>query len=89
MAKEHKVYVLPLLQTRKYIWKKYPHNEERRNDFILYVDEEMPEKECKEIVENSENAVAGVYTLREFQAGFNFALEDKEITSQEYLIKIF
>lgn len=87
--KEHKVYVLPVEDAEEYIKQKYSDNEEKANDFVLYVDEEMSEDECKEIVEKSYDDVADVYTLREFQAEFNFALEYNEITSNRYLIKIF
>lgn len=87
--KEHIVYILPVKETREYLEKKYPNDEEKTNDFVLYVDEEMPEDECREIVDNSDDKVADSMTLRQFQGQFNFALEDGEITSNKYLIKIF
>ena len=80
---------MPVKEAREYIETKYPTDEEKCNDFVLYVDEEMPESECKEIVEKSNDPVADTMTLRQFQGQFNFALEDKEITSNKYLIKIF
>ena len=89
MEKEHKVYVLPIATTRWYIKEKYPNNKERVNDFVLYVNDEMPESECREILEKSNDKVAGSMTLRQFQGQFNFALENGEITSNRYLIKIF
>ena len=87
--KEHTVYVLPVDETREYIRAKYSNNEDKCEDFALYVDEEMSEDECKEIVDSSYNEVADSYTLRQFQAEFNFALEDGEITSNRYFIKVF
>ncbi len=87
--KETKVYVLPVDETRAYIMSKFSNDEEKCNDFALYVDEEMTEQECKDIIDSSYDEVADVYTLREFQAEFNFALEDGEITSNDYFIKFF
>ena len=87
--KEHIVYLLPVDEAREHIERKYVNDEEKCEDFALYVDEEMTEEECKEIVEDSEDELADSYTLREFQAEFNFGLEDGEITSIRYFIKIF
>lgn len=87
--KDQIVYIMPVKETREYIEKKYPNDEGKTNDFVLYVDEEMPESECREIVDKSNDPVADSMTLRQFQGQFNFALEDGEITSNKYLIKIF
>jgi len=86
---EPRVYILPVSETREYITKKYPNDEEKQEDFVLYVDEEMTEDECREIVDKSNDEVADTMTLRQFQGQFNFALEHNEITSNKYLIKIF
>ena len=86
---EPRVYILPVSETREYITKKYPNDEEKQEDFVLYVDEEMTEDECREIVDKSNDEVADTMTLRQFQGEFNFALEHNEITSNKYLIKIF
>ena len=86
---KHRVYILPIKETREYIEKKYPTDEGKCNDFVLYVDEEMTEDECQDIIRDTTDNVADTMTLRQFQSEFNFALEDKEITSNKYLIKIF
>lgn len=86
MSKE-RVYVLPVEDVRNWCEK---HGKE--DDFVLYVDEEMTEDEVLDIMHNTpaqHNPVCDCYTIRQFQAEFNFALEDKEITSNRYLIKIF
>ena len=72
---EPRVYILPVSETREYITKKYPNDEEKQEDFVLYVDEEMTEDECREIVDKSNDEVADTMTLRQFQGQINFALE--------------
>ena len=81
-----KVYILPVEDTFDYIRTKYPDYEE---DFVPYVDEVMTEEECQKIISNTFDKMANVMTLRQFQGEFNFALEDKEISSNKYFIKIF
>lgn len=86
---ETRVYVLPVAEVRKWC---ETHRAEKEDDFVLYVDEEMTEEEVLDIMHNTPaqyDKVCDCYTLRQFQGEFNFALEDKEITSNRYLIKIF
>lgn len=86
---EHIVYVLPVEETREYLEEKYPDDTDKSEDFVLYLDEEMPEEECKEILERAKyDENANVFTLRQFQSEFNFAMDDG-IASPKYLIKVF
>ena len=84
-----KVYILPVTETAEYLKAKSPNDEEKSDDFALYVDENITEEECAEIVAKSYDPVANTMTIRQFQAQFNFALEDGEITSNRYFIKFF
>ena len=82
-----RVYVLPVTDVRNWCT---AHGKE--DDFALYVDEEMTEDEVLDIMHNTPaqyDPVCDNYSIRQFQAEFNFALEDKEITSNRYFIKIF
>lgn len=82
------VYILPIVDAQRYIRNKYPKDEEKINEATQYVDEGMTEQECIEIIHESESHLADSYTIKEFQAEFNFAI-DTPITSDKYYIKIF
>lgn len=82
-----KIYILPISDVKEWC-----NTHQIGEDYVLYVNDIMSENEVKDILTNTPakyDKVAGEYTPTLFQGEFNFALEDKEISSAKYFIKIF